>query len=348
MSTRSETLLELPRGRAQASRGNLRWRPVVAGPIVAVVTLVAALIATHDANVPLRDPDNVAALYLVLVILGVVLLAGIDIAICAGRPSSPAALARVRRERWTPGRMLAVATAILSFYVSYMAYRNLKAVVPLLRPDELFDRPLAELDRELFAGHDPAALLHAVPGMDVWTHVLSTAYVAFIVFLPLSLGIAVVFASRLDASLFYATALSLNWILGAGSYLLLPSLGPIYFEPSAFADLPHSEVTRLQTMLLEQRVDFLRDPVASTPQAIAAFASLHVSMSLTAAITAQLMGLGRRLRRGLWIWVGVTTVGTIYLGWHYVLDDVAGVVITVLALALARLLTGVDPRAHPS
>ena len=157
-----------------------------------------------------------------------------------------------------------------------------------------------------------------------------------------------VFASRLDASLFYATALSLNWILGAGSYLLLPSLGPIYYEPGAFADLPHSEVTRLQAMLLEQRVDFLRDPVASTPQAIAAFASLHVSMSLTAAITAQLMGLGRRLRRGLWIWVGVTTVGTVYLGWHYVLDDIAGVVITVLALALAWLLTGVDPRAHPS
>jgi hypothetical protein len=326
----------------------LWWRPVVAGPVVALATLVAALFATQDANVPLRDPDNVAALYLALVGAGVVLLAAIDIAIRGGRHPSRAALTRIRRERWTPARMLAVGTAIVSFYVSYMAYRNLKAVVPLLRPGTLFDRPLADLDRELFAGHDPAALLHSVLGTGISTHALSTAYVAFIVFLPLSLGIAVVFASQLNSGLFYATALSLNWILGAASYLALPSLGPIYFEPGAFAHLPHTEVTNLQAMLLEQRVDFLRDPVSSTPQAIAAFASLHVSMSLTAALTAQLMGLGRRLRQGLWIWVAITTVGTVHLGWHYMLDDAAGVLIAVLALGLARLLTGVSPRAHPS
>ena len=121
------------------------------------------------------------------------------------------------------------------------------------------------------------------------------------------------------------TAQSINWVLGIGSYLLLPSLGPIYFEPGAFADLPGSEVTRLQGVLMQQRVDFLADPSTGTPQSIAAFASLHISMSFTALGAALLVGLGRRMRVALWVWLAVTTVGTVYLGWHYFVDDIAGV-----------------------
>jgi PAP2 superfamily len=353
MSSRPETLVAPRRGgRAFPRLGRLRrglpGRAVLAGPIVALATVVWALIATHEARVPFRDPDHVAALYFVLVAAGVVLLAAVDVALRAGRPLSRAAMARVRRERWTPARSVAALVALISFYASYMAYRNLKAIVPLLRPDENFDKPLAELDRDLFFGHDPAALLHALPGQWAITHFLSTFYVAFIVFLPLSLAIALVFASNLRASLFFATALSANWILGALSYFWLPSLGPIYADPGAFADLPVSQTTHLQQMLLDQRIAFLADPVHATPQAIAAFASLHVSMSLTAAIAAHLFGLGRRLRVALWIWVAITLLDTIYLGWHYVLDNVGGVAITVLALVIAWALTGVNPRARPA
>ena len=241
--------------------------------------------------------------------------------------------------------MLAVGIALISFYVTYMAYRNLKAVVPLLRPGELFDRQLADIDRSLFLGNDPAALMHTVLGTGIVTHLISAAYVVFIVFLPLSLALALVFSRNLQAGLFYATALSTNWILGAGSYFLLPSLGPIYAYPSDFAGLPTSEVTHLQDVLLDQRVAFLSEPTTATPQAIAAFASLHIAMSLTAALAAHLLGAGRRLKIALWIWFALTTLSTIYLGWHYVLDDLGGVVIAVMALALARALTGLDLRA---
>jgi hypothetical protein len=173
-----------------------------------------------------------------------------------------------------------------------MAYRNLKSVVPLLRPGDLFDRQLADLDRDLFGGNDPAQLMHDVLGWWLPTHVLSTAYVAFIVFLPLTIGVALVFSQNLRAGLFYTTAQSINWVLGAASYFLLPSLGPIYADPGAFASLPASEVTRLQGVLLDQRLDFLRDPGGSTPQSIAAFASLHISMSFTALLAAYLLGMG--------------------------------------------------------
>jgi len=323
---------------------------VLAGPLIALGTVLAGLMATHAAGVPFRDPDHVAALYLALVGCSVAMLVGLDIAIRAGlrtpgRTPSRAEMRTVRRERWSPARALAVGSALVGFYVTYLAYRNLKAIVPLLRPGDLFDRQLADLDRSLFDGNDPAALLHSILGVGIPTQVLSTAYAAFIVFLPLSLAVALVFFRDVRSGLFYATALSINWVLGAVSYFLLPSLGPIYFAPAAFAELPHSEVTRLQGLLLDQRVEFVSHPTTATPQSIAAFASLHISMSLTAALAAHLLGLGRRLRIGLWSWFALTTLATIYLGWHYVLDDVGGLLIGVAALVLARALTGIDPRA---
>ncbi len=326
------------------------WRHVLAGPAVAVVTVLAALLATDAVGLPLRDPDHVAALYLALVGCGTVMLVGLDVVVRAGLragrfPPPRAAMRRVRRERWTLRAGVAAGSALVGFYATYLAYRNLKSVVPLLRPGDLFDRQLADIDRGLFWGNDPAALLHDLLGTGLSTHVLSTAYVAFIVFLPLTIGLALVFSRDLQAGLFYTTAQSINWVLGIASYFLLPAVGPIYFDPGAFAALPPSEVTNLQSVLLDQRLAYLADPASGTPQSIAAFASLHISMSFTAALAAHLLGLRRRLRIALWIWFTLTALGTIYLGWHYVLDDVAGVVLGAMALALARALTGIDLRS---
>ena len=127
---------------------------------------------------------------------------------------------------------------------------------------------------------------------------------------------------------------------------MLPALGPIYAEPALFAELPYTEVTRLQGVLLDDRVGFLADPATGTPQAIAAFASLHIAMSFTALAAAHMLRLGRRLKIALWAWLLVTIVATVYLGWHYVVDDVAGIAIGALSLWLARLLTAYDATAE--
>jgi len=338
---------------SQGARELPPWRNVVAGPAVAVVTLLAALLATRAAGVPLRDPDHVAGRRLVWVgclVLGFVLL---DVVVRAGRRSgtlmpSRVAMRSVRRERWSWYRGVAVGSALVSFYVSYLAYRNLKSVVPLLRPGELFDRQLADLDRNLFGGSDPAALLHSLLGTGTATQVLSVVYVAFLVFVPLSLALALVFSRDLPGGLFYATAASINWPLGAASYLLLPALGPVYFAPAGFADLPASDASRLQGVLLDHRLEFLGDPLAAgAAQSIAAFASVHVSMILTAAVAAHLLGLARWVRVGLWVLLALTIAATIHLGWHYVIDDLAGVVIALAALAVARALTGFKLRSAP-
>ena len=103
-------------------------------------------------------------------------------------------------------------------------------------------------------------------------------------------------------------------------------------------------MTNLQQMLLDDRVGFLTDPATGTPQAIAAFASLHIAMSFTALLAAYMLDLGRRLKQALWAWLVITIVATVYLGWHYFIDDLAGLVMGLAALVLARWLTGFDPR----
>ena len=101
-------------------------------------------------------------------------------------------------------------------------------------------------------------------------------------------------------------------------------------------------------MLLDDRTGFLADPTNGTPQAIAAFASLHVAMSFTALLAVYLLGLGRWLKIVLWAWLVVTLIATVYLGWHYVVDDIAGMALGVMSLVLARLITGFDPRTAAS
>jgi len=338
------------RGRvASAEAPGLQRRMVAAGPIVAVVSMIAALIATGAAGIPLRDPDHVAGRRLVLLLALVALLVALDVVVRASRRApglvpSRALVAEVRRERWTWRRGAVVATALVSFYASYFAYRNLKSVVPLLRPNELFDRQLADWDRVLFGGNDPAALLHTLLGTGFANHALSGAYLLLFIFIPVTLAAALVFSPNLQAGLFYASAQSLNWLLGAASYFLLPSLGPIYTDPGVFANLPVTDASKLQVLLLDQRIAFLHDPSVATAQSIAAFASLHVSIFFTGALAAHILGLGRRWQIAAWALVALTTTSTIYLGWHYVVDDIGGALLAVMAIALARALTGFDAR----
>jgi len=355
LEVQSETAYTVPAGQRPATSearesfalpGRLA---VLAVPLVAVVTMAAAVIVTHVAGVPVRDPDNVTGNRLVLAVSLVLALVGLDLLArgwsrSEGRRLTPAALVAVRRENWPLSRALVVASAVVGFYVTYLAYRNLKSVVPLVRPGDLFDSQLATFDRHLFAGHDPAVLLHDVLGTGLATQVSSVAYMLFFLFIPGTLAAALVFSRDVRGGLFYATAQSLNWLLGAASYFILPSLGPVYADHGAFAGLPHTEAGHLQAVLLDQRIEFLRDPAIGTAQSIGAFASLHVSIFVTGALAAHVLGLRRSLKFIAWTLVVLTVVATIHLGWHYVADDLGGIAIAFLAVGLARVLTGLERR----
>ena len=307
------------------------WRGAAACLLVTVVALVTALIATNAAGVPLRDPSHVTEGRLTTALLLVAVLIAVD---CVIRG----------RERWPAARLAMTGGVVLAFYATYFAYRNLKSIVPLLR-DELFDRRLGDIDRSVFGGRDPAQVLHDLLGTGISAEFLSVIYGLFFVFVPVSIALALVVPRDPRPGLFFVTALSLNWVLAAGSYFLLPSLGPVYAQPENFADLPSTGVSHLQTALLNQRLDFLHDPAAAgAAQSIGAFASLHVSIFFTAALATLLLGAPRRVCAVVWALLALTVLATLYFGWHYVLDDVAGMLIAVTSLALARALTGFELR----
>jgi hypothetical protein len=83
------------------------------------------------------------------------------------------------------------------------------------------------------------------------------------------------------------------------------------------------------------------DPAATDRvQSIAAFASLHVSIVLTAAIIAQFVLSSITVRTTLWVYFGLTAIATIYFGWHYIADDIAGAVIAFISFYLGGIATG--------
>ena len=207
------------------------WRSMLAGPLVAVITLAGATWRpTHRASSSATPTASRRAARRGSVILVLVLVA-MDVFVRAARRAPRklppwAVLAEVRAERWGWRRGLAVGSALVSFYITYLAYRNLKSAVPLLRPDDLVDRQLADLDRALFLGSDPAELAHAIFGTGAAAEVLSVIYLFYVLFVPISLAVALVFSANLPGGMFYATAAAINWPIGALSYIALPALGP--------------------------------------------------------------------------------------------------------------------------
>ena len=321
--------------------------------VLAVASAAIALAAAAALDLPLRDPDNAAGPMYVRLPAMVALLLAIDVlprALARRRAGGGlvAAMRGVVLERWSRPRMKLVLVGLVSFYLTYVAYRNLKGFLPFAR-EGTADEALLALDASLTFGAAPATVLHSVLGTGIAAHVLSAVYVSFLAFVPLSLGIALVWSRRLRSGYLYVTVLCLNWLLGALSYYLLPSLGPVFAEPRIFADLPATSVTQLQEMLASDRRSVLGDPYASERvHAIAGFASLHVAIVFSAALVAHLLDLHALVRRGLWVFLALTTVSTIYFGWHYLVDDVAGLVIGALAVWLGALATGhrlpVSPR----
>ena len=320
-------------------------RALYVAPAIGVASVVVTLLWAGSYGMGLRDPDGVVGARLLLVFGLVAVLWGLDVlprgirrSRREGRPVREC-LGEVVRERWSLRRVGLVLGTIVAFYLTYLCYRNVKSYVPLARPD-LVDQQLLDLEQSVLGIH-PAELFHDLFGTGVSAHVLSTIYLLFLTFVPISVAAALVWRTEMAGGLFWVAVLSLNWVFGAASYFVFPSLGPAFIEPQMFAALPDTGVSALQQALLEDRNAFLAAPVASGGlQSIGAFASLHVSIVLSGCLVAHLLRAPRALRIGLWVYLFFTWIATIYFGWHYLVDDLGGIAIALLSVTLGAYLTG--------
>ncbi len=299
---------------------------------LAVVTLIAALVMAQSLGLGFHDPDGSIGPTFVLLPLIVLLALFLDVIPRAAMRanswrSARATVAEVWRERWSTANLRFMFVGLVGWYVTYASVRNLKGFVPLAN-HELYDRDLTRIDFAMFAGHSPAVVLHDLLGTTVAAQVLSFFYIVWIVALPASLAVALVWARRDRISSWWVTAVSVDWVIGVALNYALPTLGPIYDRPGDFAGLTHTSTTALQQSMWTERIQVLADPAhTNTVQNIAAFASLHVAIATTACLVAQRAGLHRAFVWALRAFLAITMIATVYFGWHYVSDVIAGLLL---------------------
>ena len=248
---------------------------------------------------------------------------------------------QITREHWTKERVALVTIGLTCFYVTYVSYRNLKNYLPRLY-DTMDDPKLHALDQWLFFGHEPATVLHSILGETWAAHVLAYVYLLYLPLAPLSLVVWLVWSRNISYGYWYATANCLTWTFGTISYYAIPTMGPNFWYPWLYTDLDVTGVTALQNGLWNgrQEVRFPLNPFSDSLQSVAGFASLHVALTLVIAMVAHYTVRHALLRWAAWVFFGLTVVSTLYFGWHYVADDIAGAVIAVVAVWLGALATG--------
>ncbi len=350
-------------GAHEASSPDRAWLVGIWVLVVAFVTV--ALLRSSQVGVPFRDPEGrmfSGRLTSALVLLAVLVV--VDALMRAwrrraGSGRGPVGVLRdalhLLRDKWWPERLALAVSGLLAYHLVYVCYRNLKSWVAF---NQLRDEELLAADRWLFLGHSPAGLLHDLLGQDHAAYALMVVYKSFTYLVPLFVVGSLVFVDRIREGYVGLTSAMWVWILGVGSYYMFPSLGPFEADPPDFVELPHTAITATQAEYLYERAYLLQFPGAGDAFAsLGAFASLHVAFTCMVMLMLRYYGL-RRAAIVMGCYLAGTIIATVYFGWHYVVDDIAGVLIAVLAVGLARVMVrprrAVGPRvvrgelsAHP-
>ncbi len=321
-----------------------RW-PYTFAVVLSASVGLTAIVASQILDLPIRDPDGFLGPSYVRLPLIVIMFFAAGIIPSAvkrgGWVQIKASIRQTIKEDWTLKRLVYVSFGLGSFYACYVSYRNLKSFLPVIREGTLDDTWMLKLDHALTFGHNPGTILHDLLGTGIAAHILSTAYISYLMLIPVTLGAFLVWGRDLSIGAWYATALSINWVLGVISYYMIPTLGPAFAQPQSYWELPETGVTALQQSLFRARVDVLADPWASEKiHGVAGFASLHVSVVFTACLFFEQAGMKAIVRIGGWVFFVVTVLATIYFGWHYIADDVAGVLIGWIAVTVGAWATG--------
>jgi len=313
---------------------------------VALVMGLLAVVASVSLDEPLRDPDGFLGpswLRLPLMIFGAFLVDVVPRSLWRSRGSLGSFGLHARaiiHEHWTRERVTLVAVGLASFFVTYVSYRNLKNYLPRLAGD-LQDPLLHRIDQILAFGHEPAILLHTVLGEGISAHVLAFVYLLFLPLTPASVIVWLVWSRNISYGYWFVTAHCLTWALGTASYYLVPSLGPNFAYVWLYADLDQTGVSTLQHSLNYGRQESIWNPLtADSVQSVAGFASLHVAIILTLALVTQYTVRHAWIRWSLWVFFALTVVSTLYFGWHYIADDIAGALIAIISVWLGGLATG--------
>lgn len=271
-----------------------------------------------------------------------------------GETCSPVALARAFvADRWRHDRGASLWQPAAMFVVLMTSFTFFKIIV-LPHAGFGYGPAIANLDRALF-GADPWRITHAVFASPWWTQAIDLAYHAW--FAPLIFGVVLCAFARPGSVLAwrYLLAFCLIWIV-QGSILAygFPAAGPVFFaqfqlEAARFTeltDLLASQDAALRahgapglTALMFQHglLQLFNDGTVAVGGGISAMPSLHNAMAILFACAA--WRLSPRCGWATSIYAAIIWIGSIHLGWHYALDGIVALIVTVALWKLTGLLS---------
>ena len=313
---------------------------------IAVVMGVLAIVAALGTGKSLADPDGFLGPSWARLPMLIALAFGVDLVprtLWQSRLKFRAmpGIFRTRvRTHWTRERITLVVLGVLGFYITYVSYRNLKSFLPFVTNDTKYDRTLHLLDRTLMFGHDPAVLMHNLLGTGVSAWLLSYVYLWFLPLVPLALTAWLVWSRNLSFGYWFATSQCIAWSLGTASYYALPTLGPGLAYVAPYTGLPDTPTSALMESLQHTRSVVLFSGLDGVVQSVAGFASLHCAITLLVALMVQFTLRSKVLKWVFWVNFGLTVLATIYFGWHYIADDIAGIMIALVAFYVGGIASG--------
>lgn len=221
-------------------------------------------------------------------------------------------------------RLIHAVTVIVLIFI------NLKHLIPLINP-RVFDEAVARAEKFLFFGQLGTQRLIQLFGV-TWAEELSWGYTAWYGYLACVVYLMVLQRSR-SLSQQFCFAFSVTWVLGILIVYFIPTWGPCFSDPQSIAGLPHTGVSELQLSLWKNKLFLTDHPKSSLGIfAISGLPSLHLALTIVGSF--YLMRLNTVAGQLSWLFAALTLVTTLYFGWHFVLDDILGVLLGITAVRL--------------
>ena len=244
---------------------------------------------------------------------------------------------RLKRYVVTPAVVQDSLNIAVILFLLATAFIFLKSVIPILNPFS-WDQAFMEIDRLLFWGVHPWEVLHPFLGYPIVTFLINVIYYFWVPTLLAFYLLLIFLANHHSLRLQYLVATVLVWFIG-GNLLatLFSTAGPCYFASVGLAHEPYAGlmaylrgVNEIYPIWALQLQDLLWQTFGQPQNSfnlISAMPSMHVGTSVLFALLAWRLNVWFG-----WVMTGFAMLiflGSIHLGWHYAVDGLVALLITL-------------------
>lgn len=330
-------LLSLRRDRAILALSAIMFAVVVA-------IMTAKGIALNFASL-LGNGQVMASSVLVLVVID--LLGSLAVA----RQESPIAFLRQRYLSPTTTRFVVSGLPVMIVLLAFLPfYSKMKSMIPLLNEYD-WDPVFIMWDRWLL-GQDAWRLMQPVLGYPIVTSAISACYQVWILLLYFGCLLMCYHPAAAPVRQRFFLVYLASWgVIGAGLATVFASVGPCFLEPltgnAAFSDqMEYLRAANQQFPVFSLKVQdlllawFSRDE-RGLGSGITAMPSMHVAIAFLYVLAC--WNISRRLRLAMLAFALVILIGSVHLGYHYLVDGLVSIAVVAVLWRLSEIIVRKRP-----